>query len=406
MKAKYIAAIFLQALAPLMLLGFSLVIAHSQGVDAQGAFAAAKSWFDLLVAFGCFGFPQSSILAINREGASPNWLFRASIFYSCVLIAFFGACSYFFQKNLSPNTALALSVGIGASSAVLVNIWRGVALTLEDGLHFHLITVLPTVSFLLIASIGVLGGASLKEDMALLYGVTAVVLVPAAYLVFPRKKLAQAKGTVPRIGPLITSGTEVFLQAISNVFQMFFCLWLLRKVFGLEQVGYFSLCLMLVNAFAFPLQALSPIILNKWSKHADNRALVSGARLGNLILIGLFFLMGLFSFGIPYAIEIFGSGKFVHAAPAMQVAVFILIPTLALRMDGLRLSATGNLRFNSILTIAKCTIFALSFFAVTLSAEEENGARAAMFCWLFAEVLAAAFCRLKVRAVLKKQVVS
>lgn len=404
MKAKYIAAIFLQALAPLMLLAFSLIIAHKKGVDAQGSFAAAKSWFDLLVTFGCFGFPQSSILAINREGASPNWLFRASILYSGALISLFAVCSYLLQKNLSPNIGFAISIGVGAASAVMVNIWRGVALTLEDGFRFHLITILPTTSFLLSSSIGVISGLSLKENVALFYGVAAIFLVPTAYFAFPRRKLSQIKGLTPRIRPLITSGTEVFLQAISNVFQMFFCLWLLKREFGLEQVGYFSLCLMLVNAFAFPLQALSPIILNKWSKHSDDRALVSGARLANFILASLLLLMVFIAMAIPYCISFFDLIKLQHVGVAMQVAVFILIPSLALRMDGLRLSATGNLRFNSALTIAKCTFFSFSFFVSTEFVEERNGAYAAMLCWLFAEVLAALFCRLKVRVILREQV--
>lgn len=406
MKAKYIGAIFLQALAPLMLLGFSLVIAHSEGVDVQGAFAAAKSWFDLLVVFGCFGFPQSSILAINREGASPSWLFRAAFIYSSALVVFFAASSFFLQKSLSSNLPLSFCVGIGASAAVLVNIWRGIALTLEDGLRFHLITALPTVAFLTVASFGVLNGASLKTSTALLYGASAIVLVPAAYFVFPLKKLAQIKGVVPNISALVTSGTEVFLQGISNVFQVFFCLWLLKREFGLEQVGYFSLSLMLVNAFAFPLQAISPIILNKWSKHTDNRALMSGAGLINVMLLALLALMGALCASIPYLVELFNIEKLKAAAPSMQIALFVLIPSLALRIDGLRLSATGNLRFNSALMIAKCLAFSLSFLVLVLFLKRENGVNAAMICWLFAEILAAIACRLRVRSVLRQRLAS
>ena len=398
---RYFQAIFLQALAPLSLLLFSLFLTRQVGIGSQGAFASAKSWVDVLIVAGCFGFPQSTILAINKDGASAKWIYKAAAIYAAVLVPLFALASMVLQQNIATHAAAAISIGFGAAAAVLANIWRAVLLTIDDGIRFHLITALPTFSLIVSSSIGFFYGYGVDGYIAYFYGATALIILPAVYCLLPWEKVKQGDGKRPSLRRLVMNGSDVFVQGLSGVLQAYICLWYLGYTYDMNEVGYFSITLLFINAFAFPLQAISPMILNRWSKRSERNPLRAGSKELNLLLLVMLGVL----MCVSVVLAVFPLEKYIGATAKiigqMSVAIFILIPNISLRVDSLRMTAIGNLRFNSLVAMSKCVLFSVALVVMAHSTNSSEGAKIAMICWLLAEVVAAICYRIRV---LKAQV--
>ncbi|MCY1231824.1 hypothetical protein D9M72_442850 [compost metagenome] len=359
------------------------------GPSSQGAFAAAKSWFDVLVVVGCFGFPQSCVIAINRNEASRKWLYEIAVTYSAILFPFFAISSFFLSGALTPTPLAAAFLAFGAASWVLINIWRGILLTINDGLRFHLITILPTIGLVLSVFAGLMIGADLTFKMPHLYGISGIFILLFGFWIFPWVKIRIFSGGARRVFDLISNGADVFVQALATVLQTFICLKWLSEYAGISEVSYFSISLTLMNALIFPLQAISPVLLNRWSKGDKKNALQTGRKLILSAAGGLFIFAGGLVFFIPHFIDGLLGEEFAAASAVLKVAIFVSIPSFILKINNLRLSAIGDFRFNSLMGVMRIVVFFIFLEVFRRILKENFGAFAAAVCWLGAEIIAA-----------------
>lgn len=389
MKKRLIQAVILQSCGPLLLLALSVAISKFLGPSEQGAFVSLKSWADVIIAIGCFGFPQSVIIAINRYSISRRSLYSVVPVYVVGLTPVFFVICYLAgaAKDFPINQIIALVVGIAC--IVLVNIWRGILLTIEDGFRFHLITALPSTALVVVISMCLALGFSLKNSLPYFYGACGVITLIAGYCIFPWRLVQKREGKSVDFWQLITNGGDVFVQGIASSLQIYFCFSWLKHVDSLTVVGYFSIALVALNAFGFPLQSVAPMILNRWSREGDAKALHSGAKSIKKVLIAVT-LISLISIGLtPFIVDRVLGLKFHDAVAAIQIMLLAITPLLVFRLASLRLVAVGQFRFNSIVIAARSLMLISLLNLVDLQSVAIQPVTVAALCWLIVEVLAA-----------------
>lgn len=406
MKKRLIQAIALQSCGPLLLLALSVAISRFFGPLEQGIFISLKSWADVLIALGCFGFPQSVIIAINRYGSARRDLYLAAPIYATTFIPIFFVACYFFGITKDLPFAQSFAVAIGVACIVIVNIWRGILLTVENEFRFHLITALPSAVLVAVVTGGLVFGFSLKTSLPYFYAACGLLTLCLGYLIFPWHMVKKLSGKSIDFWRLVTNGGDVFVQGISNALQIYFCFAWLKRVDGLASVGYFSMALVALNAFGFPLQSIAPMILNRWSREGDRQALHSGVRQVRRIFIFVtLFSLILISFAPTIAAKILGA-NFIHAVPAIQVMLLAIVPLLVFRLASLRLVAVGQFRFNSLVVITRSLmlVFLLHFLGSQLI--NYQPATIAAGCWVAVEALAAVVISYRVNHVRNRLVES
>lgn len=389
MKKRLIQAIALQSCGPLLLLALSVSISRFFGPLEQGIFISLKSWADVLIAIGCFGFPQSVIIAINRHDSAEKSLYVATPVYAAMFVPIFIAICYFFGATKNLPFVEIFVVVIGIACIVLVNIWRGILLTIEDGFRFHLITALPTTMLVAVVAVGLSWGLSLKTSLPYFYVACGLITLGFGYLIFPWRMVKKLSGKPINFWQLIVNGGDVFIQGLSNTLQIYFCFAWLRHVDGLASVGYFSMALVALNAFGFPLQSIAPMILNRWSKQGDRQALHSGAKEMRkaILFVALISIASILVTPLA-AVQILGP-SFAHAVPAIQIMLLAIMPLLVFRLASLRLVAVGQFRFNSFIVVARSFLLICLLYLAGLQLNGGQPATIAAVCWVVVEVLAA-----------------
>ncbi len=404
MRARYLSAIALQSCGPLLLLALSTAIARLAGPAEQGAFVSAKAWFDVLLAIGCFGFPQSIVIAINREGTSPRCLYTLAVKYAIALFAPLTLVSYFFAQVLEHSILLSALMALGATCVALVNIWRGVLLPLNDGGRFHLITALPSISLALVTSTFIGLRFSLSHAMPLIYSISGGVALLVGYVVFPWGAVKERAGSVPRVRALLLNGADVFVQALSFSLQSYVCFSWLQLRGGLVEAGYFGISLLILNAFGFPLQAIAPMIMNKWSKisgRSSGLAKNPAVKGGGIILLLIILLVVL---SAPWFVPRIWGGAFYEAVPAVQIMSLAVVPMTLLRLCSIRLAAMGMFRFNSLAAIARCLGFVILVLIFNAGVPGIKASALFAIAWLLAETITAMISIRKISQVNKHSI--
>lgn len=246
-----------QALGPLCGFATVFLIAHTGGVVAQGRFAQARAWIDLLVVFGCFGFPQGFVFVINKLGASAARIGWGSVVYSA---AFFAAAWGLSQAGAHGSAPWVPA--LAASLLVLHGLWRGVYLTARQGLLFALFTVLPAVALLVSVAVGI--GRLPFEELILASAVPAVLA--AALLMVPLLLQRRPQPAPMPWRALMANGSHVFVQALLTVAQPLLAYALLRQAgAGDAGVGLLHVGVFLVQGASVPISMVAPLLFARWT---------------------------------------------------------------------------------------------------------------------------------------------
>ena len=375
-------------MSPLALFFLSVIIARSLGPVVQGQFSTAKALFDLLVAFGSFGFPQSVIFAINRYGVSQIQLYRDAVLYSIVVILLLLLFLSILPNWQDQTFLFSLLFAIGAAGFVLTHIWRGILLTIDDGIFFNLITIAPAISLTL--SVGIFFGLLHKFDVqaiSYVFGLAGLSSIFFSYLLFRNAKNKNLKGVKPNYSKLILNGMDVFIQAVAMAGQTYYFLFYLAKTQGHNYSGYFSVALIAFQAFLLPLQMVSPLILNTWSKE-KKQATTIGFGISNRVYIScaITFILIVVFFGGDVVYFLYGL-TFDPAISGIKITLLSVLPSVLIRIIALRLASLGAFRQNSVVAIIRLFMAVLilhvgfwwefSFF---------NVATIAAIAWFLAEV--------------------
>lgn len=404
MMSRMLITVALHSISPLLLFGLSVVIARWWGPNEQGAYAAAKSWLDLLVAIGCFGFPQSVILAINRAAASRSRLYVDAARYALVLPLVFVPAAVLLQTGDASTAVGALAFSIGAAGIVLSNIWRGILLTVTDGLRFNLITITPAIA-LTVAVAVVLWSGSVGREHAMAYACAAAGLLTLliSVFIFPPSEVRPLTGQVPAYRPLITNGADVFVQAVAMALQTYVCYVLLNKATGIGEVGRFSIALMAFQACLLPLQMVSPLVFNRWSRQTGLAALDAGQATLRRLFMGVLAFVALSIAVIPWIVPTLLGVQFEATVPASQIALLAVVPAFVGRIAALRLAAVGAFRANSLSSLVRLVVVLGALWLMLQVVPDSQVAVSASICWLLGEGAATAVTLLALRARMRER---
>lgn len=396
MNRKYLIAILMQAVGPLALLFASSFIARFWGISEQGYYASGKSLLDVLLALGCFGFPQSIVLSVNRDMVSRFDIYSLSFRYFFILMPIISMAVYYLNDMYSLFEALIIT--IGAAFFIIAMIWRGLVLTIDDGYIFNLFTLMPTLSLTVFSIISMLAFDSFLISMPYVILCSGVFSFLICRSIIPLNKFSFGGSNRPNIYILFRDGADVFVQAALGMAQIFLCYSWLKEVAAIESVGYFSLAVIFLNICSFPLQAVAPLIFNRLSSIDKKYSLSWGGRkfLFFFLLIIVFSMSG--SLFVPLFISVIYGDSLLQGSDISELLLLALPFVVLLKLGNLKLAASGNLRFNSLISIVKFLVFTSmlytsSFWGVNLSAIS-----CAALAWIFSESISALAVYIKVHS--------
>lgn len=402
---RLLLTVALHSLSPALLFGLSVVIARWWGPAEQGGFVAAKAWLDVLVAMGCFGFPQSVMLAINRDDASRSRLYLDASKYALALPLLMVPVAMWTQSGHAATFIGALAFAIGAMGIVLSNIWRAILLTVTDGLRFNLITIVPAFALTLSVSVVLLNAnTALGQSMAFACAASGVLTFVFSVFIFPPSEVRRMTGRPPAYRALATNGADVFVQAAAMALQTFVCYSILSKATGLAEVGRFSIALMAFQACLMPLQMVSPLIFNRWSRRPGHAALDAGREILRRLSFAVIGFIAAVIAVMPWAVPALLGPQFEASVPAAQIALVAVYPAFVGRIAGLRLAAIGGLRPNSLSALVRGVVTIGSLWSTVQLLTDTHIAVAAAVCWLLGEVAAAVVLVVSLRIRLRDRI--
>lgn len=386
---KFSLAVVLQSISPILQFGLAILIARVWGLDVQGFYASKKAFLDLLVVIGSFGFPQSIVLAINRDNASRVQLYRSAWIYGLGLFPFFFVASVLFGGGSSGYMVGAIVLALASSAIVINQILRAVLLTLNDGFRFHLITVVPAIgivfSVLVVLMVLSFDRTNLSGSMAYAFMLTAGLVVLLTSLAFPPSMVRGFSGVWPSYRRLLTDGIDVFLQATLMSAQSYIALKWTGEAIGLVQAGYVSIGLMLFQAFLLPLQMIAPLLLNQWSRTAPPTVFALKAKVapGNVLGLAIGF-GGIIVAGSWWAPLVFGE-KIHIGVPTLQIFMLAALPAVLARFASLYFMAFRRFRINVWLAGLRLGIFTVMLMGLAFL--QELTALTVAIIWLFSELV-------------------
>jgi O-antigen/teichoic acid export membrane protein len=270
------ANVAVQAIGPASAFLTVLLIARVGGAADQGQYAQLKSWVDLLVAIGCFGFPQGFIYVINRLRASAGALASWSCGYSLAFLPVALGSMLLAQRmhwlgvpGQAPLASVTL-LTIAASLLVLHGMWRGVYLTHQSGIPFALFTILPAVTLMIAVTTTTLVGSRRFEWSILLSAIVTVAVASTMMRPILRgRRLALLRHQPWR--PLLTNGMHAFAQAMLMTLQPVVAYQFIRVNGGSSQeMGFLNAGAFLVQGLSVPITMVAPLLFARWTSVPDD----------------------------------------------------------------------------------------------------------------------------------------
>jgi O-antigen/teichoic acid export membrane protein len=187
-------------------------------------------------------------------------------------------------------------------------------------------------------------------------------------------------------------GLDAFMLSLSAIGQIFLTYEYLKEYADQTALGFFSVALAVSNILAFPLQAISPMLLNRWSVRSQGFNLTGfrfplkpwtavAALIGGMCLVMIL---------LPNAIWIILGAEYRPAILIIQIMVAYTAIAVIQRIANLRLTALGQIRFGAVVSICKLAFVALGLYILSHQTGLQGQAgEAACVLWLIAELMAA-----------------
>lgn len=316
------------------------IITNKFGISSQGQFAITKSWVDLVIVIGCFGFPQSFIYVINKHNTSKHLLKLFSLKYASFLALPIGIATYFFFKKSNLSITLDI-VGISfltlaIALLILHSLLRGIYLTENSPYTFSLISALPALILLFTILINLVT----KETLYLNFSYFISGLLSCIFVLSYLKTINDGDDIPWKI--TLSNGNNVFLQSLAITFLPICTYWLMEQnKITLDAIGGFNISVYFYQAFALPLNMIAPIFFNKWSQRSMSKTSSNEVSMLLKTSLPIFILTIIVAYFIPNIIRIaFGTNlEFIYRSA--QILLLAATPFFIGKVLSAYLSALG-----------------------------------------------------------------
>ncbi|EQB98509.1 hypothetical protein [Photorhabdus temperata] len=340
-----------------------------------------------MVIIGCFGFPQSFIYIINQLNFPHKPLWKFSIIYVAIITVLFSAVAYiwFSWSIINNNFDIISFIFLGTSVSFLVGhgLLRGILLTKNDGTTFAIISALPAICLLFGIIINLIKSQYLMlVEAYLLAGI--ISFSSLLILTYTPNSIKKEKKIPWRL--VLKNGNSVFLQGLAIALLPIGTFWLMKLYhFSYNDIGAFNIAIYGYLMFALPLNMISPIFFNKWSKatniHTSKNELIKFIKIGtSLIPFSL-----LFSAIIPIILPAIFGPSIKIAVLSMQILVCAAFFLFSNNILSCFSAAHGHFRLNTKIYIFK-VLLCLILILVMISLFPMNLPNIAI-SWLSCEII-------------------
>lgn len=382
-----------QAIGPASTFLTVFIIARRGGPSDQGQYAQMKAWVDLVVALGCFGFPQAFVYVINKAGASATTLARWSCLYSLgfIPIAFVGSDIAVQLRLVSvPSGIPIVSIAIlTVSAAVLVlhGLWRGIYLSYNPRIPFAVFTILPAVALSIFATVTMFS-AWRRFDWMIFFATIPAITVAALMMRPITGVLNSPRYRDQPWRPLFSNGLHAFLQALLTALQPVIAYRLIRFEGGdNREIAFVNVGLFFVQGLTVPIAMVAPLLFARWTSAADwsllgrlnrltVRAVLAGVAIGAVLALAI----------SPIIPVIFGR-QYLGATSALQFMLLTVPLVCHVRIVAPALHANGYPIVNTTAGIVRLCVFFL--IGVLLQRVIHNCVSSTALAWALAEVVSA-----------------
>jgi len=361
-KYKYIfMSMSIQLLGPLASFLIIFMIAHTQGAIAQGNFALVKSYFDVMVAIGLFGLPQSIIYFINKHKVSRKYFFHFSFKYSTIfylLIFLLINISYvltIWPFSITISTANILL--IAASGYILYGIWRAIYITFNDRTSYAVLTAIPNILLLLTVFIFIF---LKKQNYEVAYLMASILVITISFNILkPSIRNNMTNSTSISIKNLFNNGIYVFIHTVMFSIQLLlsyqFIIW-----FGgsKSEIGYFSTGYYVIQIPLLVLATLIPLLFN----HLSSMQKINIDKIKKLSIssgsISIIFSVFLFLLAKPFVESFFGK-SYEESIIIIQILSIYIPFIIVQRIFIVYFDSIGKPKFNALLSAMRVTLMLL-----------------------------------------------
>lgn len=392
MFKKIVWSLALQVLGTLSSFLLVLLITRSYGISAQGHFAIVKSWVDVCITAFSLGLPQSYIYAINQLRVSIAKLKVASVKYLFFIFPIVFIVSYIWGFSTNKDAVLLIEktifISLGVIFLVGYSFFRGILLTKNDGKTFAIISAMPALLLFLFFVLNALF-YSQKMNIELNYFLSAALaFIVMLYLLKDREVGIVAEPLTEPVPwrPIIHNGIGVFLQSLAlTLLPMITYQLMIQHGFNKGQIGQFNIALYSYVVFALPLNMISPLFYNKWSKLEDTKKLVS--EVNKLLIWALAYvpIISIMWFFMPAILLLLFGEQIQGGIRASQILLLSTAPLFLNNILSCALYSRGAFKELACIVIIKvsvCLLLTLLFFNLGFKMLE-----VVSIAWLLSDIL-------------------
>ena len=390
------ATLAIQGLGSAATLLLGLLIAWSQGPQAQGHYGVVRSTADLLVAITLLGLPQGMVHLLNHERVRPQALQAGLTRYVCAVAALglvlILSCDLgVLPEGLrQPGAALALAAGVAGWTVQALQ--RSFVLCMGSTAAFSWLTAAPALT-LLAAVLALLACGSHRYEWAVAASGAASALWGAALVAPLRAQPAWRQGAALPWRKLLAFGGHSTVQTVSLALQPWLALSLLQRLSAAPvELGWFVLAGYVHQLFALPANFVMPLLMARASKAAGSGQAYDvshGMRVvGVLSLLSGVAVATMLPIGVPLML-----GEDYRPAVAACVCMAVAGPAVMMgRLASAQMLGRGHFAAVSALFILRVGLMTLGIWlagtgTLQLPLDRVTAAAAA---WALAEIIVAA----------------
>lgn len=284
-------------------LGLVVILGAALGPSAQGLFSRTKAELEFVSALCLFGIPQAAfffvstgrlggVAALRLTGALALLTAALSLAYGCVAGSLKGAPLIFFA--------------VASVLMVVHGVLRVLVLAYSGARAFNLVTVLPQLMLWPLGGVLIVSGDVSSWHVAAGFAFAFLVGILFAIVVMSRSAIGGLEIALPpaSLRELLAYSGSAWLAAVFYSGIYIFCIRAIESRAGLDEVGIFTMGMVLVQIVLTPFNYAAPLLFKRWVNSRPGRG--ESARIAGFSACGASMLsLGL----IAIAGLIFGSGE-------------------------------------------------------------------------------------------------